>query len=234
MRTNIHTRRKGTKYSPQSPNYSPKAKFIKDTEAFVKKSDRTFSFSHVGSLDDAMIKAFVDGVQPNCMLEDLSFMNVLLDDRRAEMLFSGLQKKSSCLGKLKKINISGNDLSPAGVVSLCKFVEKLDALQEITIRSSKLDNVSAHDLGVAIGKNKNICKVDLGVNKINDSGLGRYLEILAHPSHKLKELVVICNDVSDAMQNKISYHMARKDMIVKKNNKLNVGLKEKLASVNGR
>ncbi|XP_062392836.1 NACHT, LRR and PYD domains-containing protein 3-like [Sardina pilchardus] len=134
----------------------------------------------------------------NCKLEELRLCNCNLSDKSCSYLASAL--KTSHSSNLRVLHLSNNKLLDSGVELLCSALCHHNCkLEELQLCNCNLSDKSCSYLASALktSHSSNLRVLDLGFNKLLDSGVELLCSALCHHNCKLEELQLWSCDLSD-------------------------------------
>ncbi|XP_072892048.1 ribonuclease inhibitor-like [Hemitrygon akajei] len=122
---------------------------------------------------------------PECKIQKLWLRNVGLTDSGAEDLASVLSTNQS----LMELDLSGNELEDSGVKLVSAALRNPECkIQKLLLSELGLTDSGAEDLASALGINPSLTELDLGSNKLGDSGVKLLSAALRNPECKIQKL----------------------------------------------
>ncbi|XP_067915955.1 NACHT, LRR and PYD domains-containing protein 3-like isoform X2 [Heterodontus francisci] len=101
----------------------------------------------------------------------------------------GLQKLLPTLHRCRVLGLEKNKLGDSGVRLLSAFLRNLDCkIQRLQLADNGLTDSCAEDLASALSTNRSLTELDLGRNKLGDSGVKLLSEALGKPDCIMEEL----------------------------------------------
>ncbi|XP_072892641.1 NACHT, LRR and PYD domains-containing protein 12-like isoform X2 [Hemitrygon akajei] len=122
---------------------------------------------------------------PECKIQKLRLYRVRLTDSGAEDLASALSTNPS----LTELNLGGNKLGDSGVKLVSAALRNLECkIQKLELFSVGLTDSGAEDLVSALSTNPSLTELNLGGNKLGDSGVKLVSVALRNPECKIQKL----------------------------------------------
>ncbi|XP_072892528.1 NACHT, LRR and PYD domains-containing protein 3-like [Hemitrygon akajei] len=122
---------------------------------------------------------------PECKIQTLGLRSVDLTDSGVEDLTSALSTKPS----LTELNLSINKLGNSGVKLVSAALRNLECkIQKLWLENVGLTDSGAGDLVSALSTNPSLTGLDLGDNKLGDSGVKLVSAALRNPECKIQRL----------------------------------------------
>ncbi|XP_078059021.1 NACHT, LRR and PYD domains-containing protein 12-like [Mustelus asterias] len=132
---------------------------------------------------------------PDCKIQKLHLRGNDLTDSCAEDLASALSTNRSLID----LNLSGNKLGDSGVKLLSVALRNPDCkIQKLHLRGNALTDSCAEDLASALSTNRSLIDLDLGNNKLGDSGVKLLSVALRNPDCKIQKLHLNANALTDS------------------------------------
>ncbi|KAM4622934.1 NACHT, LRR and PYD domains-containing protein 3-like [Discoglossus pictus] len=137
-------------------------------------------------LGDSGVERLCDGLKhPDCTIQDLGLAECDLTSLCCE----GLQDVITTNRSLIKLGLSWNKLGDSGIKLLCNGLKHPDCtIQELRLEQCDLTSSCCEDLQDVITTNRSLIKLDLGFNKLGDSGEKLLCDVLKHPDCTIQEL----------------------------------------------
>ncbi|XP_041823962.1 NACHT, LRR and PYD domains-containing protein 7-like isoform X2 [Melanotaenia boesemani] len=190
---------------------------------------RTLDLSN-NYLEDAGVEVLSTGLEnAHCKLETLSLINCEITARGCASLGSALKANPS---HLRELNLSDNMLEDTGVVQLCGFLESPQCrLKILRLRACGLLEISCLPLVSALKFNpSHLIELDLGQNKLQNSGVKLLCDLLENPYCRLETLRVSkcqvtherCYSLASVFKSKTSH---LKELDLSQNKLKDLGLK---------
>ncbi|XP_072891575.1 NACHT, LRR and PYD domains-containing protein 3-like isoform X1 [Hemitrygon akajei] len=122
---------------------------------------------------------------PECKIQKLRLENVGLTDSGAEDLISALSTNPS----LTKLDLSDNKLGDSGVKLVSAALRNPECkIQKLRLNDVGLTDFGAEDLAPALSTNPSLTELNLGSNKLGDSGVKLVSAALRNPGCKIQKL----------------------------------------------
>ncbi|XP_044870332.1 NACHT, LRR and PYD domains-containing protein 3-like [Mauremys mutica] len=137
-------------------------------------------------LRDSGVQLLCEGLKhPNCKLQKLGLKNFLLTGACCEDLAAVL----SISGSLIELELGIDHLGDSGVQLLCEGLKHPDCkLQRLELWGCVLTAACCGDLSSALSTSQNLAVLELGYNKLRDSGVQLLCEGLEHTNCKLQKI----------------------------------------------
>ncbi|XP_067836960.1 NACHT, LRR and PYD domains-containing protein 3-like [Heptranchias perlo] len=138
---------------------------------------------------------------PDCKIQELGLRANDLIASCTEDLVSALSTNRS----LTVLKLSENKLGDSGVKLLSAALRNPDCkIQELELWDNGLTDSCTEDLSSALSTNRSLTVLDLGYNKLGDSGMKRLSVALRNPDCKIQELRLWSNDLTDSCTEDLS------------------------------
>ncbi|XP_078059648.1 NACHT, LRR and PYD domains-containing protein 3-like [Mustelus asterias] len=132
---------------------------------------------------------------PDCKIQELVLQGNDLTDSCAEDLASALSTNRSLID----LNLGSNKLGDSGVKLLSVALRNPDCkIQELHLYGNDLTDSCAEDLASALSTNRSLIDLDLGYNKLGDSGVKLLSVALRNPDCKIQKLHLCWNALTDS------------------------------------
>ncbi|XP_072354284.1 NACHT, LRR and PYD domains-containing protein 3-like [Scyliorhinus torazame] len=146
----------------------------------------------VGSIETIIFYGFV--LTPiDCMVLshviELSETIKHLDLRYSYIQYEGLQRLGPVLHKCQGLRLGRNELGDSGVKLVSAALRNPDCkIQELELKNNALTDSCVEDLASALSTNWSLTVLNLGSNKLGDSGVKKLLVALRNPDCNIQEL----------------------------------------------
>ncbi|XP_078057484.1 NACHT, LRR and PYD domains-containing protein 14-like [Mustelus asterias] len=132
---------------------------------------------------------------PECKIQKLHLHGNNLTDSCAEDLASSLSTNRSLID----LNLDENKLGDSGVKLLSVALRNPDCkIQKLDLNFNGLTDSCAEDLASALSTNRSLIDLNLGGNKLGDSGVKLLFVALRNPECKIQKLDLYGNDLTDS------------------------------------
>ncbi|XP_062895928.1 NACHT, LRR and PYD domains-containing protein 12-like isoform X2 [Mobula hypostoma] len=137
-------------------------------------------------LEDSGVKLVSAALKKSrCKLQELGLRDVGLTDSGAKDLASALSTNRS----LMELNLNDNKLGDSGVKLVSEVLKKANCkIQKLWLRDVGLTNPGAKDLASALSSNPSLTELNLGANKLGDSGVILLSAALKNSECKIQKL----------------------------------------------
>ncbi|XP_067836534.1 NACHT, LRR and PYD domains-containing protein 12-like [Heptranchias perlo] len=121
----------------------------------------------------------------------------VLDLENCFILCEGLQRLRSVLHKCQVLRLGRNELGDSGMKLLSAALRNPDCeIQKLELCDNDLTASCTEDLSSALSTNRSLTVLDLGYNKLGDSGVKLLSAALRNPDCKIQELELRANDLT--------------------------------------
>ncbi|XP_041036619.1 NACHT, LRR and PYD domains-containing protein 3-like isoform X2 [Carcharodon carcharias] len=122
-----------------------------------------------------------------------------LDLNQCNIQCEGLQRLENILYKCQKLRLSSINLGDSGVKLLSAALRNPGCkIQELDLFGNNLTGSCAEDLNFALSTNRSLTDLNLGLNKLGDSGVKLLSEALRDPDCKIQKLCLRNNNLTDS------------------------------------
>ncbi|XP_078057476.1 NACHT, LRR and PYD domains-containing protein 3-like [Mustelus asterias] len=112
-----------------------------------------------------------------------------LDLWRCDILCEGLQRLGPILHKCQELSLGDNEVGDSGVKLLSAALRNPECkIQKLDLHDNDLSDSCAEDLASALSTNRSLIDLNLGFNKLGDSGVKLLSVALRNPDCKIQEL----------------------------------------------
>ncbi|XP_078087476.1 NACHT, LRR and PYD domains-containing protein 3-like [Mustelus asterias] len=151
------------------------------------------SYNNLGDSGVKLLSAALR--KPDCKIQKLDLSDNAITHSCAEDLASAVSTNRSLIF----LELSHNDLGDSGVKLLSEALRNPNCkIQGLNLCDNILTDACAEDLTSALSKNWIMKDLDLGWNKLGDSGVKVLSEALRNPNCKLRKLHLYENDLTDS------------------------------------
>ncbi|XP_078061934.1 uncharacterized protein LOC144487736 [Mustelus asterias] len=132
---------------------------------------------------------------PECKIQKLDLRGNNPTDSCAEDLASALSTNRSLID----LDLGSNNLGDSGVKLLSVALRNPDCkIQELGLQGNNLTDSCAEDLASALSTNRSLIDLNLGYNKLGDSGVKLLSVALRNPDCKIQKLHLFHNALTDS------------------------------------
>ncbi|XP_078059742.1 NACHT, LRR and PYD domains-containing protein 3-like isoform X1 [Mustelus asterias] len=132
---------------------------------------------------------------PECKIQKLDLSGNDLTDSCAEDLASALSTNRSLID----LYLGSNELGDSGVKLLSVALRNPDCkIQKLDLYGNALTDSCAEDLASVLSTNRSLIDLNLGYNKLGDSGVKLLSVALSNPDCKIQKLYLRGNDLTDS------------------------------------
>ncbi|XP_038636670.1 NACHT, LRR and PYD domains-containing protein 3-like isoform X2 [Scyliorhinus canicula] len=111
----------------------------------------------------------------------------------------GLQRLASILHKCQELSLGRNQLGDSGVKLLSEALKNPDCkIQKLHLYRNTLSDSCAKDLASALSTNRSLIDLNLGWNKLRDSGVKLLYAVLENHNCKIQKLSLYDNELTDS------------------------------------
>ncbi|XP_078058272.1 NACHT, LRR and PYD domains-containing protein 3-like [Mustelus asterias] len=147
---------------------------------------------------------------PECKIQKLDLCINGLTDSCAEDLASALSTNRSLID----LNLGANNLGDSGVKLLSVALRNPDCkIQELDLYGNALTDSCAKDLASALSTNRSLIDLDLGDNKLGDSGVKLLSVALRNPDCKIQKLHLGHNALTDSCAEDLASALSTKQTL---------------------
>ncbi|XP_078059657.1 NACHT, LRR and PYD domains-containing protein 3-like isoform X2 [Mustelus asterias] len=151
---------------------------------------------HLNNVGDSGVKLLSAALRnPECKIWKLHLLGNALTDSCAEDLASALSTNRSLID----LDLGENKLGDSGVKLLSVALRNPDCkIQKLVLSRTALTDSCAEDLASALRTNRSLIDLNLGNNKLGDSGVKLLSVALRNPDCKIQELRLCWNALTDS------------------------------------
>ncbi|XP_067833222.1 NACHT, LRR and PYD domains-containing protein 3-like [Heptranchias perlo] len=133
------------------------------------------------------------------------------DLKNCSIQCEGLQRLGPALHKCQELRLGSNKLGDSGVKLLSAALRNPDCkIQELQLCGNDLTDSCSEDLSSALSTNWSLTVLNMGNNKLGDSGVKLLSAALRNPDCKIQELGLCDNDLSDSSTEDLSSALSAK------------------------
>ncbi|XP_078061497.1 NACHT, LRR and PYD domains-containing protein 3-like [Mustelus asterias] len=165
----------------------------------------------VNKLGDSGVKLLSVALRnPDCKIQELHLRGNDLTDSCAEDLASALSTNRSLID----LNLGDNKLGDSGVKLLSVALRNPECkIQKLHLRGNNLTDSCAEDLASALGTNRSLIDLNLGGNKLGDSGVKLLSVALRNPECKIQTLHLYNNALTDSCAEDLASALSTKQSL---------------------
>ncbi|XP_072348218.1 NACHT, LRR and PYD domains-containing protein 3-like [Scyliorhinus torazame] len=131
--------------------------------------------------------------EPKCKLQTLHLNHNMISSSSCQALVPVLTQNQALLS----LSLTNNKLRNAGVQILCSALKSQDCkLQKLSLRHNSLTYDCCEELAFAVKENSGLLELDIGANRITDSGVALLCQVPETKNSKMQCLRVSLNDLS--------------------------------------
>ncbi|XP_038644565.1 NACHT, LRR and PYD domains-containing protein 3-like [Scyliorhinus canicula] len=181
----------------------------------------------LNKLEDSGVKLLSAALRnPDCKVKKLQLNSTALTASCAKDLASALNINQS----LTDLDLGSNNLGDSGVKLLSVALRNPDCkIQTLRLSDNDLSDSCAEDLSSALSTNRSLTHLELGINKLRDSGVKLLSVALRHPDCKIQKLGLYNNTLSECsageLSSVLSINQSLTDLNVGNNNLGDSGMK---------
>ncbi|XP_078056533.1 NACHT, LRR and PYD domains-containing protein 3-like isoform X1 [Mustelus asterias] len=122
-----------------------------------------------------------------------------LDLEECYIQCEGLQRLGPVLHKCQKLSLGRNKVGDSGVKLLSAALRNPECkIWKLDLHRNDLSDSCAEDLASALSTNRSLIHLNLGFNKLGDSGVKQLSVALRNPDCKIQKLHLYGNDLTDS------------------------------------
>ncbi|XP_072354325.1 NACHT, LRR and PYD domains-containing protein 3-like isoform X2 [Scyliorhinus torazame] len=165
-------------------------------------------YNHLGDSGVKLLSAALR--KSDCKIQTLDLNENDLTDSCAEDLASALSANQS----LTDLELSNNNLGDSGVKILTAALRSSECkVQKLSLSDNTLTDSCAKDLSSALNANWILKDLDLGWNKLGDSGVKFLSEALRNPDCKIRKLHLYENGITDSGAEDLASALSTKESL---------------------